>query len=247
MIQNKKLLQLVISAVMALLFVNFYLKSKEQTIETSFGMVSVLSAARDIPPQSAITADDIAVKQVPLKFLEPGAIMVKYPGAGLDRVLGKVTLAPIPAGGQITQSNLNNPSPDKSGAAPLLPPGKRGYTLRLGNLDVADIILPGDHIDILATFTVRQKDAQSKATYTILQNILVIGVGKDLKPRNLDIGVKKESTEGLILTLAVDPTEAERLSLAVAESQGEITVTVRAHGDDNIHPVPGVTPSNLLG
>ena len=40
------------------------------------------------------------------------------------------------------------------GVAPMLPPGKRGCVLRLGNLDVAKLILPGDHIDILATFTV---------------------------------------------------------------------------------------------
>ena len=34
MLQNKKVIQLIISAVMAVLFVNLYLKAKEQTIES---------------------------------------------------------------------------------------------------------------------------------------------------------------------------------------------------------------------
>jgi pilus assembly protein CpaB len=245
--QSKKLIQLALSAAMALLFVNFFLKSKEKAIEDSFGMVTVLAAARDIPPRTALTPAVLTTRQVPLKFLEPGAILIKYQGQELERIAGKVTVSAIPAGSQITQSNLNAPAPTTSGVAPLLPPGKRGYLLRLGNLDVAELILPGDHIDIMATFTVRQKEAQSKATYTILQNVLVLGVGRELRPRNQDVGSKKEATESLVLTLALESTEAERLSLAQAESQGEISVVVRPPGDDKIKTIPGVTPANLLG
>ena len=47
--QNKKIIQLGISLLMALVFVNFYLKGKEQNIENSYGMVEVVAASRDIP------------------------------------------------------------------------------------------------------------------------------------------------------------------------------------------------------
>jgi Flp pilus assembly protein CpaB len=142
---------------------------------------------------------------------------------------------------------LNNPSIDKTGVAPLLPPGKRGFLLRLGNLDVAELILPGNDIDIMATFTVRQKDnTNSKATYTILQNILVIAVGRELRKPDQDVSTKKEGSERLVVTLALEPAEAERLALAQSESQGEISVVVRGHGDNQIIAVPGVTPAHLL-
>ncbi len=247
MFQNKKAIQLVISAVMALLFVNFYLKQKEQAIESAYGMVEVLTAARDIPPRTMLTPSYLTTRQVPQRFIQPGAIMVKIPSQALSKVQGKVTIAALPEGSQLTQSNLMDPSIKDTGVAPLLPPGKRGYLLRLGNLDVAELILPGDHIDIMATFTVRQKETNTKATYTILQNILVIGVGKELKRSKEDVSGKKEHAEGLVLTLALEPTEAQRLALAQSESQGEISVVVRPHGENDIRQLPGVTPGHLLG
>jgi len=248
MLQNQKLFQLVMSGIMALLFVNFYLKNKELSLQNSYGMVSVLTAAQDIAPHTLLTPNLLNTKQVPLKFLEPGAIMIKVPEQIYSRVQGKVTVTGVPSGGQILQANLSDPSIKDTGVAPLLPPGKRGYLLRLGNMDVAELILPGNHIDVMATFTVRQKDSSaSRATYTILQNILVVGVGKELKKSNQDVTGKKEGSEGLILTLALESEEAERLSLAQAESQGEITVVVRPHGDESIKALPGVTPSGLLG
>jgi Flp pilus assembly protein CpaB len=248
MLQNKKLIQLVVSAVMAMLFVNFFLKSKEQSIQNSYGMVEVLAAARDIPPHTLITAAYLTTQSVPQKFMQPGAYMVKIPSQAMTRVQGKITLAAIPAGAQITQSNLADPSPKGSGISPLIPPGKRGYVLRLGNLEVQDLVLPGDHVDVLATFTVRQKDAtQSKMTYTILQNILVLAVGKDIKQFNRDVTQKKDGNEGLNLSLALEPTEAERLALAQSESQGEISIVVRPHGENDIRQIPGVSPGKILG
>jgi Flp pilus assembly protein CpaB len=247
MLQNKKLVQVVISGILALAFVNFYLKAKEQSIESQFGMVDVVAAARDIPPHTQITAALLTTRKVPLKFIEPGAFRIKIPGQAMDRVLGKVTISAVSAGAQIISANLNDPSEEKTGVAPLLPPGKRGYLLRLGNLDVAELILPGNYIDVMATFTVRQKDnTTSKATYTILQNILVIGVGRELRKPDQDVSSKKEGTESLVVTLALTPAEAERMALAQSESQGEISVVVRAHGDNTVVPVPGVTPAHLL-
>jgi Flp pilus assembly protein CpaB len=248
MLQNKKLIQLIISAAMTLLVIQLYFKAKEQNIELGFGMINVLAAAKDIPPNQAITADLLTVKQVASRDIEPGAFREKLPGEARKRVVGKVTMSAIPAGGQILVTNLRNPSALETGIVPMLPPGKRGYVLRLGNLDVAKLILPGDHIDILATFTVRQKgsDATSKITYTILQNIQVVAVDKDIIQQGRDVTGKKETSEGRLLTLAVSSVEAEQLAHALIESGGEISVVVRAHGDDQTNPIPPVSAANLL-
>jgi Flp pilus assembly protein CpaB len=245
MFQNKKLIQLVISAAMALAFVHVYLKQKEQSIENAFGLVEVLTAARDIPPYTALSQSYLTIQKVPLRFVQPGAYLVKIPEQAMERVRGKVSVSSIPEGSQITQSNLTNPSAEGTGVAPLLPPGKRGYLLRLGSTDVADLIVPGNHIDVLATFTVRKGDLSTKQTHTILQNILVVGVGKDIKQTNQTVTGKKEGNEGLVLTLALEPEEAEQLALAQAESQGEIAVIVRPHGENDIKPIPGVTPQQI--
>jgi Flp pilus assembly protein CpaB len=246
--ENKKILQLLASGIMALLFIQFYLKSKEQNIELGFDMVNVLVAGQDIPPNHAITADLVTTKTVAGRDVEPGAFRVKIPGEALKRVIGKVTMSAIPGGGQILLTNLRNASARDTGISPMLPPGKRGYVLRLGNLDVAKLILPGDHIDILATFTVRQKgsDATSKVTYTILQNIQVVAVDKDIIQAGRDVTGKAEITEGRLLTLAVSPVEAEQLAHSQIESGGEISVVVRPSGDEGSSPIAPVTASNLL-
>jgi Flp pilus assembly protein CpaB len=248
MLENKKLIQLVTSAVMALLFVQFYLKAKEQNIDMAYGLVDVVVAARDIAPNKVITSDALTTRKIASRFVEPGAFREKIPGEARKRVVGKVVLSALPAGAQILQTNLISPSAKDSGLEPMIPRGKRAFTLRLGNLDVAKLILPGNRIDILATFTVRTKgsDATSKMTYTILQNILVLAVDKDIIQSNRGTSGKAEVTEGRILSLALDPIETQKLTNAQIESGGEISVVVRADGDNEIMALPPVSASNLL-
>jgi hypothetical protein len=55
-----------------------------------------------------------------------------------------------------------------------------------------------------------------------------------------------EPQESLVLTLALDPMEAQRLDLARKEADGEISVIVRAPNDTTIQNIPGVGPESLL-
>lgn len=243
---NRKFIQIFISAIVAILFVQFYLKKRESAMESNFAMVQVLAAARDIPARTEIQPDHLTVKSVPLRYLEPGAIQIKEPGTEYDRVRSKLTIAAVPAGGTIISANLNDPSPDKTGVAPIVPPGKRGYLLRLGNLDVQQLILPRDRIDVLATLNIRSGDRQSRATFTILQNVLVLGVGVDLVRPTITSGGKTQAQQNLVLTLALEPVEAQQLDLARKESDGDISVIVRPLNDPFIRVLPGTEASNLL-
>lgn len=239
MLRNKKFLQLVVSAALALAFVNIFLGGKEGGIEKQYDLEEVVSASRDIPPHSEIAPGYLTVRKVPRKFLEPGAIVVHDVEEALKQVVGKVAMAPIPMGASVLRSNIESPSVERTGVAPLIPMGKRGYVLRLGNTDVADLILPGNRVDVLATFTVRQGDSAVKQTTTILQNILVVSVGKILRDQAVKVPSKAERSEGLMLTLAIDPREAERLAQAQSAAQGEISVIVRRQGDEEIHSPEG--------
>jgi len=246
--ENKRLIQLVISGAIALLFVQFYLKAREQNIELGFGMQDVVVAAQDIPSNRKVTADMLTTRSVATRDVEPGAFREKIPNDGMKKVIGKVAIAAIPAGAQILTTNLQVPSALGTGVGPMIPPGKRGYLLRLGNMDVAKLIIPGNHIDILATFTIRQKgsDATQKATYTILQDIEVAAVDKDIIQMGRDVTGKEQTTEGRLLTLVVTPTEAATLAHASIESGGEISVVIRGAGDDEKQPVTPISGANLF-
>jgi len=243
MADQRKLIQIVISGVVALVFVNFYLKGREQHLEGGYVMIDVLAAAKDIPSRTEIRPDQLTTKRVPQKYMEPGSIIIKVPGTEYDKVKQKVTIAGILSGATITYANLNDPDMNKGGIAPHVALGKRAYLLRLGNLDVQQLVLPRDRIDILATLPIGNN---RRGTYTVLQNILVIAVGKDIiRPEETSIG-KSNTGESLVLTLAVTPLEAQQLDWVRKESDGEISVTVRAQNDNTVQPIPGIGPEGLI-
>jgi len=244
-VNNKKLLQLLMSAVITFGIWQLYLKAKEENQEMALGMVEVISAGRVIPSQKPIASDWITVKQVPARFVQPGAFREKVKGLHLKKIIGKTTSVTLPEGAQLTQAMLRTPRVETPGVAIKLGPGQRGFLLRLGNLDIAKLILPGDRVDILATFTVRApgEEKTSRATYTILQNIAVISVGVNVVDASRD--EKQETREERVLTLALSPQEAQKLSHTQVESQGEISIVVRAHGDDRQYRLPAVTTSHL--
>ena len=245
-LNNKKLMRLFLSAVLAFLFVNLYLKDAKENQERPFSKVAVLTALREIPPHTLIKPSYLVTREIPVKFIEPGAVMVKIPEQA-NQVLNKVSIAAIPAGAQITQWMLQTPSAKQTGLAPMIPKGKRAYVLRLGNLDIAPLINPGDRIDIMATFSLRGKEnSVQRVTKTILQNIEVLAVDKEVLKPGDDVTAKEQVAEGRMLSLSLSPEETERLSLAQIESSGEITIAVRKHGDDEILVLPGVIPEQLL-
>lgn len=244
--KNKKLFQFVVSALLALAFVQFYLKKKEGGIIDLYRNVEVFTASRDIPPRTELSESFITTQRVPLKYVAPGAVVGKISEEDMKKVKGKVSIAAIPEGSQIVMSNLMDPSVKDTGVAPLIPPGKRGYLLRLGNMDVSKLILPGDHIDLLATFSVKREQRTIKVTNTILQNILVVAVGRELKKLGEDSKGNEKNVESLVLTLALEPAEAQILALAQAESNGDIMVVVRPRGDSNVNNVQAVTPGTLV-
>jgi Flp pilus assembly protein CpaB len=246
MADNRKLIQIVVSGVVALFFVNYYLKSREKSIESGFAMVDVLAASRDIPSRTEIRPDQLMTKRVPERYVEPGAILIKEPGTEYKRVRQKITVAAIPAGGTVILSNLNDPSPETTGVAPIIPQGKRDYSLRLGNVDIQQVILPRDRIDILATLPIVSKAGNSRGTFTILQNVLVLGVDKEFIRPTETAGRRPGSQNGAVLHLSVTPVEAEKLELAVKESDGALAVTVRATNDSELSVLPGIGPDNLM-
>ena len=90
-----------------------------------------------------------------------------------------------------------------TGAAALLPPGKRGISVAAG--PAAAKLAKGDTVDVLATFdpaTAPGKDP----TFTVATGAPVIDVG------------------GEAVTIAVDPEEAARVAFAVAH--GAVTVVL---------------------
>ncbi|MBI5202324.1 MAG: Flp pilus assembly protein CpaB, partial [Elusimicrobia bacterium] len=179
---------------------------------------------------------------IPRKFMSQDAFEVKTP-SDIKLIANLVTRVRIPKGNQVVQSELVSLSPD-AGLSVKIPPGYRGAILPIDS-DLQKLLKPGDRVDILVTFDAKMQDSsKEKVTATILQNVLVLGVGANLgqgltaKEFQQKTGGEQNSaafSEKGFLSLALNPNEAQYLALAL--NQGETTVVMRGLGDVEMHPM----------
>ena len=91
-------------------------------------------------------------------------------------------------------------------------------------------ILPKSKVNVLATIK-DPRGTQKNRVVTVLQDVLVLAVDQSgIRPDD-KLAVSQLSTA----TLAVRPSEAQRLSLA--QSMGELRLVLRAHDDDTKSPL----------
>ncbi|MBI3505119.1 MAG: Flp pilus assembly protein CpaB [Proteobacteria bacterium] len=235
------LIPMVLALVAAVLYI-MVLTSRENAIRKSYDLVEVLTARVDIPERTVLKEDLVDHISIPRKFVAQDAFEYKT-ASDIKLIDNLVTQVRIPRGNQVTQSSLVSLSPE-AGLSTKVPPGYRGAIIGVEN-DLLALIKPGDRIDILVTFDALMADnRKEKVTATILQNVLVLGVGQNLgqgltaKQFQQKAGAEAQSAafaEKGVLSVALNPNEAQYLSLAM--KQGEITVILRGLGDVEMHPM----------
>ena len=218
------------------------LTSREKQLSRSYENATVLIARADIPERTLLKEELVATRAVPRKFIAQDSFEVKTP-SDIKLITNLVTRVRVPKGNQITQSAVTSLSPT-SGLSVKVPPGYRGAVIPVEN-DLLRLIKPGDRVDILVTFDALMADnRKEKVTATILQNVLVLGVGSNLgqglTAAQFGDTAKKDDqsaafSEKGVLSVALNPNEAQYLSLAM--KQGEITVILRGLGDIEMHPM----------
>ena len=218
------------------------LTAKENALSSGYVLKKVLIAATDLPPRTVLKADLLTVADVPAQYMQADAYEF-VSNSDLNKVNNLVTAVRIPKGNQITQYSLIELSPD-AGLSVKVPPGYRGAILTQDQ-EITKLVKPGDRIDILVTFEAVMNDGRKeKVTATILQNVLVLGVGSNLgQGMDARLSKSKEAKEAEaaafsdkgVLSLALNSIEAQYLSLS--QKQGDITVVVRGLGDTEMHPM----------
>ncbi|MCM2267887.1 MAG: Flp pilus assembly protein CpaB [Elusimicrobiales bacterium] len=218
------------------------LTSKERDLAAANEPATVLVAKYDLPARTIMNVDLVETRVIPKMYIEQDAYEVKSQ-SDIKLVSNLVTSIRVPKGNQITQSALVSLSPE-SGLSVKVPPGYRGCVLPLEN-DLLRLIKPGDRVDILVSFdAVMGDNRKEKVTATILQNVLVLGVGSNLgqglsgtqaKAKAAAEAADAAFSEKAALSLALNPNEAQYLALSA--KQGSVDVVVRGLGDVELHPM----------
>jgi pilus assembly protein CpaB len=175
----------------------------------------VVTAARDLPRGTRLTAADLKVitwngETPPGAFTQP----TELAGRLVDRDLRQ--------GEPIFDTGLT--SPGKTGGAGAIPPGMRAVSIHLSEYaGVAKLLENGDRVDVLAADAERRPGNLDARIHTVLQGVLVLDSGKE------EEGVARHGA-GPVVTLLVEAKDAELLSLA--DQAGAIRFALRNPLDD---------------
>ncbi len=131
------------------------------------------------------------------------------------------------------------PVDSKGGLSAVIPRGKRAVSVRVNEIiGVAGFVLPRTRVDILVSIN-PQGDKARAASKLILQNVEVLAAGQKTER---DAEGKPQTVN--VITLLVDPKEAEKLTLASHE--GELQLALRNSLDLESVPTPGAVLGSMV-
>jgi pilus assembly protein CpaB len=174
--------------------------------------VRVVVAADDIQVGTKLDTHDVGVITIPQSAVPPGAF------SDPARVLGRGAVLPVSKGDFILQSKLAALNAG-AGLPSMIPPGMRAVSVRVNDVvSVAGFVQPGTRVDVLATGN--EGSGNDRQTTTVLENVAVIAVGK-----NLGGNGSPDSPAAPVITLLVSPDDAQKLALVSQE--GRIQLSLR--------------------
>ncbi len=265
--EKKKFLPLVIGlllSVAAAFMVGNYISKRETNIlrqaqdsmvQYQKSQVTVFVATKDIPPGTIITPDMVDKAMIPNTKAHPRS--VKFFGD----LAGKEAVAPIKRGTQIIADMLRGVSATKAGVgtqtfSSIIPQGKRAVTILPDNIaTLADILKPGDYVDVIGVVPVPgQKEV---VTATLFQNVLVLGIGDKFievgqqkkTPMSWFMGGQEQQTTKKapskpVVTLALSPQEAGIITFV--QQKGKLELVLRSPMDSAQQRIPPITTEQFF-
>jgi pilus assembly protein CpaB len=195
---------------------------------------NVVVAAADLQLGAELKSGDLRTIQWPAGAVPQGSF------SNPEELVGRGLIVPVVQNEPFLPNKLASKEAG-AGLPPVIAPGYRALSVRVNDvIGVAGYVLPGTRVDVVATVNPTQQptDITSKV---ILTNVLVLASGTKIE-RDVE-GNKPIAVT--VVTLLVNPIEAERLTLASTE--GKIQLALRNPMDQTAPPTSGVRPAALIG
>ena len=194
----------------------------------------VVVAAANLQLGTAISKDDLTIVQFPQGTAPEGTF--SQPA----ELLGRGLIVPVVKNEPILAAKLASKEAG-AGLPPVIPEGMRAVSVRVNEVvGVAGYVLPGNRVDVVATAspTEARSDTTSKV---VLSNVQVLTSGTRIE-QGQDENKPMQVT---VVTLLVNPEQAERLALASTE--GKIQLALRNPLDQGAPETPGIRTAGLMG
>lgn len=207
---------------------------------------SVVIAAVNIPLRRSITAEDLALRELPETMVPAGAAV------SLEQVVGKMSTVNLFANEPILSQQMVTPDVVTQQVALSIPHGKILMAVPTHSSLISNsLVRPGDRIDLLATVQLEPVGQQGGAplaeTVVLLQDLEVHAIilpvlldAKDQLPNQIDPTVQQEQggvfhtadENGQSLLLAIDVQDALTVR-HVLDIDGLLDLALRAPDDES--------------
>lgn len=226
------ILALVCGGLAAYLALRFLSGPGAPTATTQVNTVQVAVASRDMPVGTILGPDDVKLVDWPGGSAPSGYATSK------EEVVGRGLISAVHTNEPLLASKLARK--EAGGGLPLaIPAGMRAMSVSVNQVvGVAGFVLPGTHVDVLVTLDKQETGSDAK-TEVILQNITVLSAGQEIQR---DTDGKPKTVP--VVTLLVDPNQAEKLTLAA--TQGQLQLALRNTLDEDTVTTAGARIATLL-
>jgi pilus assembly protein CpaB len=171
----------------------------------------VVVASRDLPLGAVLSSADVKVVEWPASALPRG--YVNDPQA----VIGRGLITAVSAHEPLLPTKMASKE-EGGGLTIVIPQGMRAVSVKVDEVvGVAGFVLPGTRVDVLATLSAGGRE--DAATRVILQNVQALAAGQTIQR---DAEGKPQTVT--VITLLVDPEQAEKLTLAATEGQIQLAL-----------------------
>lgn len=230
------ILAIVLGGIAAKVAHDTLLKNKAPAQPTG-NYAKVIVAKADIQPGTQLTADQLSISSVEADKVPTNSF------SDASQLTGRVAQIAM-VKNQVVIEPMLAPTGSGSGLQALVPPGMRAITVEVNEYSgLAGMLVPGCHVDILATIQGGQNGQVAK---TIVQNVTVSAVGQRTAAAAADPSQPPpQPGEAKSVTILCNPADAEAVELACAT--GRPCLVLRGGRDHAIVATAGISVAQLRG
>ena len=235
------LLGVVLASIAALLVLGMAQQAQQQAIQ-QIKQVYVVTAAKDVPENTIVSPDMVALKPFPAEFAPAGAV------ASIEEANGKYAVTKLFKDAVVLRAQISG-SKRVRDVASNLPPGKVAFWLPEPELIVsAGGLRARDRVDVLLTVNMGDKDNKWNSTQTTLQNVEVFSVGtveEAIEGGATAVASAASARDKRAIVLLLDHQDAVILKF-VKDVDGIVDLVLRSADDAQFVRTDGVSPDTLV-
>jgi pilus assembly protein CpaB len=216
-------------------YIDTRISARRSELDSQYQPVRAIVASRDLQAGMFLSADTVAIREVPRAFLHSEAVLADDFGSISGRMLSHA----VKSGETVLLSHIAQEA--GAGFSSQLQAGMRALTFPVDDeSSISGMLAPGDRIDIFFTTSSNNENL----TMPLLYDVPVVATGIRTQSNAGYLDQKQPANQYQTITVSVKPEDAAKITLA--QDAGKITVTLRQPQDGAQIQLARLTKTALL-